>query len=397
MSYIISFHEQLLITICGLLLCYRHIFDLISHFSALKYNWYMKILAIETSCDETAAAVVEDGIKALSNIISSQTKFHEKYGGVVPEIASRKHIETISYVVKEAVDQAGTGFKDIDAVAVTFGPGLPGSLLVGLSYAKALAFSLGKPLLPVNHLEGHLYANFLLPSPQSLVPGPSFPFICLIVSGGHTQIVLVKDHGKYGTLGRTRDDAAGEAYDKVARFLGLGYPGGPVIDKLSKEGDPDAIDFTRPMLDDGYDFSFSGIKTAVVYYVKKMGTRPPLSLSGPLPLTKGETADRREGVQTADIAASFQKAVVETLVEKTIRAALEKGVKTAAIGGGVSANSYLRKRFAEECEKNGIKAVIPPFELCTDNAAMVGSAAYFRHKNGLPFDKDPQISSVARL
>ena len=246
------------------------------------------ILSIETSCDETSAAVVKDGYRVLSNIVSSQTEFHKKYGGIVPEVAARKHIEAISPVIKEAMDGSGKAFKDIDAVAVTFGPGLPGSLIVGLSAAKTLSFALKKPLIGVNHLEGHIYANFLTHSSASLrlpftkgetTEGVKFPFICLIVSGGHTQIVLVKDHCEYETLGRTRDDAAGEAFDKVARFLGLGYPGGPIIDKLAKEGNPDAIDFKRPMLEDGYDFSFSGIKTAVVYYVKKNCTLHPTPLS----------------------------------------------------------------------------------------------------------------------
>lgn len=334
----------------------------------------MNILAIETSCDETAAAVVENGTKILSNVVSSQTEFHKKYGGIVPEVASRKHIEAISPVIKEAMDKSGKKFKNIDAVAVTFGPGLPGSLLVGLSAAKAISFALKKPLIGVNHLEGHIYANFLNPSP--FTPHP-FPFISLIVSGGHTQIVLVKDHCEVETLGRTRDDAAGEAFDKIARFLGLGYPGGPIIDKLAKKGDPTSVSFKRPMIEDefGYDFSFSGIKTAVVYYIKK---NPPLS-------------------RINDLVASFQLAVVETLVEKTIRAAKEKNVKTVALAGGVSANSLLRKMLKEACEKENMECVIPPIELCTDNAVMIGCAGYFRLKKGSFSDCHLQIFSTAKL
>ena len=335
----------------------------------------MIILAIETSCDETSAAVIKDGTQILSNIVSSQTEFHKKYGGIVPEVASRKHIEAISPVIKDAMDVSEKSFKDIDAVAVTFGPGLPGSLIVGLSAAKAISFALKKPLIGVNHLEGHIYANFLtaVNGSRSAVP---FPFICLIVSGGHTQIVLVKDHCEYETLGRTRDDAAGEAFDKVARFLGLGYPGGPIIDKMSKEGNPDAIDFKRPMLgEDNYDFSFSGIKTAVVYYVKKH--------------TSSECAN--------DLVASFQKSIVDTLVGKTMRAAKEKCIKTVILAGGVSANNLLRKALKEECEKENIDCRIPPIELCTDNAAMVGCAGYFRYKKGLFSDYAMGINSVAKL
>jgi N6-L-threonylcarbamoyladenine synthase len=254
-------------------------------------------------------------------------------------------------------------FNDLDAVAVTFGPGLVGSLIVGLCAAKAIAYAINKPLIGVNHLEGHIYANFLVPSPQS--PVPSFPFICLLVSGGHTMIIKVNGHGQYETLGRTRDDAAGEAYDKVARLLGLGYPGGPVIDKLAKEGNPKAIKFTRPMLNDGYDFSFSGIKTAVVNLVNRLQSPSPYKSLSP-----------------QDIAASFQQAVVDVLVEKTLRAAKDLHCPTVTIAGGVSANSQLRQELKTKGEAAGLNVIIPPFEYCTDNAAMIACAGFYRVTSG---------------
>lgn len=332
----------------------------------------MLILAIETSCDETSAAVVRDGKEVLSNVISSQIEFHKKYGGIVPEVAARKHIEVISPVIKEAM--GNIAFNDLDAVAVTYGPGLVGSLIVGLCAAKAIAWSLNKPLIGVNHLEGHIYANFLVPSPQSLAP--QFPFICLLVSGGHTMIIKVNGHGQYETLGRTRDDAAGEAYDKVARLLGLGYPGGPVIDQLAKTGDPKAVRFTRPMLHDGYDFSFSGIKTAVVNYVNR--NRDVLS-------------------QVPDLAASFQQAVVDVLIEKTVRAALDHGCRTVTIAGGVSANSLLRSQLQQRGKEAGLNVLIPSFEYCTDNAAMIACAAFYK-VSSLGFRaSDLNISPVASL
>ncbi|MFC1540697.1 tRNA (adenosine(37)-N6)-threonylcarbamoyltransferase complex transferase subunit TsaD [Candidatus Margulisiibacteriota bacterium] len=328
----------------------------------------MNILAIETSCDETSAAVVKDGQKILSNIIATQVEFHKKYGGIVPEVASRKHVEVINPIIAEALGKAKVKLKDLDAVAVTYGPGLVGSLLVGICAAKAIAYSLDIPLIGVNHLEGHIYANFL-------VDKPKFPFICLIVSGGHTMIVLVKDHGKYEVLGRTRDDAAGEAFDKVARFLKLGYPGGPIIDKLAKEGDAKAINFTRPMLNEGFDFSFSGIKTAVVNHVNKM------------------TGDSR--LATGDIAASFQQAVVDVLVAKTIRAAKKHKCKSITLAGGVAANSLLRQDLAEKGRGQGLGVEVPPITLCTDNAAMIGCAAYYHAQQGRLADlKLPAVASL---
>ncbi len=318
----------------------------------------IKILAIESSCDETAAAVVMNGREVLSNIIASQIDIHAKFGGVVPEVASRKHIEVISVVVEEALREAGVTFKDIDAVAVTYGPGLVGAILVGLQYAKALAYAIDKPLIGVNHIEGHISANFI--EYKELEP----PLVCLVVSGGHTFVVYMKDHGEYEVMGQTRDDAAGEAYDKVARAIGLGYPGGPKIDKVAKQGNADAIKFPRANFhEESLDFSFSGVKSAVLNYLNSMEMK-------------------NEKIVQEDVAASFQKAVVGVLVDNAMKACRIKNVKQIAVAGGVASNSCLRETMAAEAEKRGIKVLFPSPILCTDNAAMIGSAAYFEFLKG---------------
>lgn len=329
------------------------------------------ILALETSCDETSAAVVADGREILSNIISSQIPVHQKFGGVVPEIASRKHVELISSVIREALDKAEISLEDITAVAVTYGPGLVGALLVGVSSAKALAYTLGKPLIGVNHIESHIYANFLAN------PDLEFPLICLVVSGGHTELVYLESHGNYRLLGRTRDDAAGEAFDKVARAMGLGYPGGPLIDKLAVSGNPQAVDFPRVLLEgDSLDFSFSGLKSSALNYLNKAEM-------------KGETVNK------ADLAASFQQAVVDVLVYKAMAAAARFQVKTLILAGGVASNSKLRGELSKKAEQNGISIQYPPPVLCTDNAAMVASAGYYKFKRG---DTAPlTLNAVATL
>lgn len=316
------------------------------------------ILAIESSCDETAAAVVKNGREVLSNVISSQIELHKLYGGVVPEIASRKHIEKINQVIEEALQNANVTLDDIDAVGVTYGPGLVGALLVGVAEAKAIAYAKKLPLVGVHHIEGHISANYI----ENLELEP--PFICLVVSGGHTHLVCVKDYGKYEILGRTRDDAAGEAFDKVARAIGLGYPGGPKIDRLSKEGNPLAIPFPRAHIQDSpYDFSFSGVKSAVLNYINGCQM-------------KGEDYN------CADIAASFQKAVTDVLVENAMSAVKEHGFTKFAIAGGVASNSTLREAMKDACEKNGIDFYYPSPIYCTDNAAMIGVAAYYEYMNG---------------
>ena len=317
------------------------------------------ILAIESSCDETAAAVVKNGREVLSNVISSQIDLHTLYGGVVPEIASRKHIEKINQVVEQALTDASVTWDDITAIAVTYGPGLVGALLVGVSFAKALAFALGKPLIGVHHIEGHISANYI--ENKELEP----PFMCLVVSGGHSHLVKVKDYGEYEILGRTRDDAAGEAFDKVARAIGLGYPGGPKIDKISDEGNPDAIAFPRAKVaDNEYDFSFSGLKSSVLNYLNSCEM-------------KGET------VNQADVAASFQKAVVDVLVDHSMDALDKYGFKKFAIAGGVASNKHLRAAMVDACEKKQIDFYHPSPILCTDNAAMIGAAAYYEYKKGV--------------
>lgn len=316
------------------------------------------ILALESSCDETSAAVVVNGREVRSNIIASQIDIHTKFGGVVPEVASRKHVEVISAVVEEALNEAGIELKDIDAVGVTYGPGLVGALLVGLQYAKGLAYALGKPLIGVNHIEGHISANFI--EYKDLTP----PFVCLVVSGGHTFLVYMKDYGDFEVMGQTRDDAAGEAYDKVARAIGLGYPGGPKIDKFAREGNPLAIKFPRANFhEESLDFSFSGLKSAVLNYLNQMEM-------------KGEEVNR------ADVAASFQKAVVDFLVDNAMKACRIKNVDKIAVAGGVASNSCLREKLIEEGNKMGIKVLFPATILCTDNAAMIGSAAYFEFIKG---------------
>lgn len=318
----------------------------------------IKILAIESSCDETAAAVVLNGRTVLSNIISSQIDLHTLYGGVVPELASRKHMENICSVVEQALKQADTELKDIDAVAVTYGPGLVGALLVGVSYAKALAFAAHKPLIGVHHIEGHISANYI--ENPKLKP----PFGCLVVSGGHTHLVNVKDYGKYEILGKTRDDAAGEAFDKVARAVGLGYPGGPKIDKLAKEGNPDAVEFPRAKVADSqYDFSFSGLKSSVLNYINQCEMK-------------------KTEINRADLVASFQKAVVDVLVGHAMTASKEYGFRKLAIAGGVASNSALRKAMSDACSEEGIEFYHPSPILCTDNAAMIGAAGYYEYMAG---------------
>lgn len=316
------------------------------------------ILAIESSCDETAASVVKNGRTVLSNVISSQIELHKLYGGVVPEIASRKHIEKINLVIEEALSQANVTLDDLDAIGVTYGPGLVGALLVGVAEAKAISYAKKLPLVGVHHIEGHVSANYI--EHPDLEP----PFMCLIVSGGHTHLVIVKDYGEFEILGRTRDDAAGEAFDKVARAIGLGYPGGPKIDKLSKEGNPDAIVFPKAKLESGpYDFSFSGVKSAVLNHINHC------KMQG-------------EGICEADIAASFQKAVVDTLTEKAVKAAKEYKMDKLAIAGGVASNGSLREAMKRACEKEGIHFYYPSPIFCTDNAAMIGVAAYYEYKKG---------------
>ena len=317
------------------------------------------LLAIESSCDETAASVVRNGREVLSNVIYSQIDLHTLYGGVVPEIASRKHIEKINQVIEQALEEAGMTLRQMDGIAVTYGPGLVGPLLVGVSAAKAISFATGIPLIGVHHIEGHISANFI--ENKELEP----PFVCLVVSGGHSHLVIVKDYGEYEIIGRTRDDAAGEAFDKVARAIGLGYPGGPKIDKLSREGNPDAIHFPRAKVEDNpYDFSFSGLKSAVLNYLNSCEM-------------KGIEVNR------ADVAASFQKAVIDVLVEHALEAVKEYGFDKFAIAGGVASNQSLRNAFEKECSKRKIQFYHPSPIFCTDNAAMIGVAGYYEFIKGI--------------
>ena len=331
----------------------------------------MKILAIESSCDETAAAVVEDGKKILSSVISSQIEEHKLYGGVVPEIASRRHSENILGVVDEALKKADMELSDIDAVAVTYAPGLIGALLVGVSFAKGLSMAAEKPLIPVHHIAGHIAANYL--AHEELKP----PYLCLVASGGHSHIVEVLDYTKFKVIGRTRDDAAGECFDKVARILGFPYPGGIHVDNAAKLGNPDAYNLPRPSVNGSpYDFSFSGLKTAVINLVHNLEQ-------------KKLTFDKN------DIAASFQKTIAEILVEKTLNAAKEKGYTTVALAGGVSANSGVRTLLQSECDRSNIRLFMPPLSLCGDNAAMIGCQAYYDFLSGKRADES--LNAIATL
>ncbi len=339
----------------------------------MKDNNDILILGIESSCDETAASVVKNGRIVMSNVISSQIAVHTVYGGVVPEIASRKHVENIDYVIDSALKEASVTFDDIDAIAVTYGPGLVGALLVGVSEAKALAYALNKPLVGVNHIEGHICANYI----QDINFEP--PYVALVVSGGHSHLLYVKGYDDFEILGRTRDDAAGEAYDKVARAIGMGYPGGPKIDAAAKEGNAEAIEFPRVFLEENsFDFSFSGLKSAVLNYLNKMK------------MTNTE-------INPNDVAASFQKAVIEVLTQKTIAAAKFKGVTKVAMAGGVSSNSALRREMKRLCDENGYSLNVPEPIFCTDNAAMIASAGYYEYIKGVRSSLDLNANPNLKL
>lgn len=321
----------------------------------MKKKEHTTVLAIETSCDETSVAVVRNGREVLSNVVSSQIESHKRFGGVVPEIASRHHVEQITFIIEEAMIEAKVTKEDLDAIAVTEGPGLVGALLVGVNAAKALAFAWDKPLIGVHHIAGHIYANHI-------VEELTFPLLTLVVSGGHTELVYMKEHGSYEVIGETRDDAVGEAYDKVARTLGLPYPGGPQMDKLAEQGEP-VIDLPRAWLEEGsYDFSFSGLKSSVIN-------------------TLHNAKQRGEQWSNEEVAASFQASVIEVLVTKTMRAAKEKGVNRVLLAGGVAANQGLRRVLTESCKEAGLKLTIPPLKLCTDNAAMIGAVGTFLYWN----------------
>lgn len=329
-----------------------------------EMNKDVYILGIESSCDETSAAIVMNGRKVLSNVIYSQIEIHQPYGGVVPEIASRNHVKKIGTIVERAFQDAGLTYEDIDAVAVTYGPGLVGSLLVGLSFAKAFSFAAGKPLVGVNHIEGHISANYI--DNADLEP----PYLTLVVSGGHTHLIQVDDYDSYRILGQTRDDAAGEAFDKIARTLKLGYPGGPAIDQAALLGNPEAVDFPRAYLEEGsFDFSFSGLKSAVLNYLNGLNM-------------KGES------YRVEDIAASFQMAVVDVLVDKTVAAAKTTGLANVCLSGGVSCNSLLRKKMRERCQEEGLVLHYPAATYCTDNGAMIAGAGYYKFRQGLVAPED---------
>jgi N6-L-threonylcarbamoyladenine synthase len=341
------------------------------------------ILGIETSCDETAAAVVIDGKTIVSNVVASQIDLHAQYGGVFPEVASRAHIEAIGVVVEQAMSEAGMTYDQLDAIAVTRGPGLVGSLLVGVSYAKGLALASGKPLLGINHLEGHVYSLWLTEPPREII----FPVLVLIVSGGHTELLLMSDHGQYERLGGTMDDAAGEAFDKVGRLLGLPFPGGPNVERTAAEGNPAAFHFPRARLDGTYDFSFSGLKTAVM----REATVMPSAAARRREPGAEKHAMLRSDVSVADVAASFQKALVTALVEKTALAAREHGVTEILMAGGVSANSALRQAMRAETE---LPVRYPPLHLCTDNAAMIAAAGFYRYQAGLRGDLSIDVRAM---
>ena len=338
----------------------------------LRKKDHVRILAIESSCDETAAAVIEDGRKILSNAVYTQIDLHALYGGVVPEIASRAHVEKVDLMVDQALQDARMTLRDVDAVAVTCGPGLVGALLIGVSCAKALAFAAGKPLIPVNHIEGHICANFL--SDTALTP----PFACLVVSGGHSHLFSVEDYGVYHIIGQTQDDAAGEAFDKAARVLRIPYPGGPLLDKLAEEGDPYALKLPRPKTEGRYDYSFSGLKTAFINAVHN-------------------AQQKGVSLNDADLAASFRHAVVSFLVDKAMLAADDLNLKKMALAGGVSANRLLRREMEKACARRGIRLYMPLLSLCGDNAAMIGSAAYYRLMRGEIADLTLNAQPALRL